>query len=179
MDGVGQLGAMGAMVGMPAGGMTPMGGPANTQLPSAVQQTAKGDSSQITVESAAMASSSTSISSRVESFMGTYGASTANNDILNLLILMAAMKVLQDDEKKGDKSGMAGLLMLALSAQQQQQQQGSEMYLYQSSSIEVSQSSAAYAGTSIQMQNAGQAAYGAVGGAAGQAGASGGVDFTA
>lgn len=123
-------------------------------------------------QAASVAGSSSSVSARIESFVGTYGAG-GNRDMVDAILLLIALKLMTSDDKKQQES-LAALMLLMMAMQQGQQESGG--FIYQSASLSVEQTSLAAAASSTQAA-AGQQAYG--GGLAGAVGPVPALDVSA
>jgi len=148
---------------------------AGALLPSAVRPAGKGGLiTAVSAQAESLTASSTSITARSEMLMSM--SAVSNNDMVNALLLLAAMKILTGDDKES-REGMAALLMLL--TMMSQQQQSTNVLMYQSSSLSIEQSTLAYgsAGVSLVRMSDAQAAYGATapGGTAG----AGGINISA
>jgi hypothetical protein len=160
--------------------VSPPPSPAQTSgalLPSAVGKPTGGQTESVGAYASSAAGSSTSIAARTESYVATYGAS-ANSDALNLILLMAAMKLLTAEDDKDGTKALAGLLLLSM-MMQQGSQSGTGMQMYNSSELSIQQSSFAASEAGVSMTHSvGQDAYGATANPQPQAGA-GGIDVSA
>lgn len=130
---------------------SPVGGAGSSAMPMSIPQTATNIQTApgstntqqpmaINAQATSAASSSTSVNSQVQTFMATYGAQSSSQ-MVNLILLMAAMKFLsggKDDKDENDS--MMGLMLMAMMQQQQQQEMGMVMYSSQSLSVETSSS---------------------------------------
>ncbi len=85
-----------------------------------------------------ISASSTSISSSVESFIGTYGPLASNNELLGAILLLLMSEYL----KGGDEEEKKGILALvAALAQQNQNSGGTGGFVYSESSLSIESSS--------------------------------------
>ena len=172
MEGVGPIGDAGGYGAAPLPNMTGLaGGNSGAQLPSAVQPGEKNSLVGATADATSLAASSTQVGMRTESYFETYGAS-ANQDIVNLLMLLAALKFLTSDDEEEQDKALAMMMMLGAMASQQSQ---SGMVMYQSSELWMSQDTLAMSSASAtaSQTSAGQMAYGQTVSPSPQAGAAG------
>lgn len=139
----------------------------NAQMPSAVKGQ---DTLEIGSQATAIAGSATTISSQVESFMASSAAQTSSSDIVNLILLLATLKMLSGDKEDKDSGALGALMLLAMMSQQQHQEQSMVMYLSSSTTLEQT-SFAASSASAGMTYNAGLDAYVAAPQAAGGAGA--------
>ena len=84
----------------------------------------------VSASQSAVSVSQTSISASVESFVGTYGAVAADNQILGAMLLLLMLEYMQSDDDE-EKKGLLGLMM-SLLQQQQQASQASGSFMYSS-----------------------------------------------
>lgn len=82
-----------------------------------------------------MSVSSTSISSTVESFIGTYGPMLSSNELLGAVLLMLALEYLTSSDEE-EKQGLLEL-MLALAEQLRGGGEASGMFMFSSSSMSI------------------------------------------
>ncbi len=96
----------------------------------------------VSASQSAVSVSQTSISASVESFVGTYGAVAADNQILGAMLLLLMLEYMQSNDDE-EKKGLLGLMMGLLQQQQQASQaSGSLMYSSMQLGIESTQMTA-------------------------------------